>query len=56
MDGGSIDIEVDSCHANALKGLLDAEVEVTGAAGRKLDGKMQQIGAKLRSLPSRISR
>ena len=48
MDGGFIDLEVDSHDENALKDLLDAEVEVTGVAGRKFDGKMQQIGAKLK--------
>jgi len=47
MDGGYVDLEVDSKDVSALNGLLDAEVEVTGAAGRKFDGKMQQIGAKV---------
>ena len=48
MEGGYIDIEVDSRDANALKNLLDEEVEITGAAGRKFDGKMQQVGAKVK--------
>jgi diguanylate cyclase (GGDEF)-like protein len=49
-DGGYIDAEVDSKDAGdagALRGLLDAEVEVTGVAGGKFDGKMQQIGVLL---------
>ncbi len=44
MDGGYIDVTVDSDDANALKELLDAEVELTGVAGGKFDGKMQQTG------------
>jgi hypothetical protein len=40
MEGGYIDIEVDSHDKDALKNLLDADVEITGAAGRKFDGKM----------------
>lgn len=48
MHGGYIDLEVDSHDIEALKRLLDAEVEVTGTAGRKFDGKMQQTGAKVK--------
>ena len=48
LDGGYIDLEVQSQNADALNGLLDSEVEVTGAAGRKYDGKMQQTGAKVK--------
>jgi len=48
MDGGYIDLEVDSHDLAAMRGLLDAEVEVTGTAGRKFDGKMQQTGAKVK--------
>jgi hypothetical protein len=48
MEGGYIDIELDNNNAGTLKSLLDEEVEVTGAAGRKFDGKMQQVGAKVR--------
>ena len=44
MDGGYVDVTVDSDDANALKDLLDAEVEVTGVAGGKFDGKMQLTG------------
>ena len=46
-DGGYIDATVDSDDENALKGLLDAEVEVTGIAGGKFDGKMQLTGILL---------
>jgi hypothetical protein len=45
LDGGYIDATVDSDDANALKDLVDAEVEVMGVAGGKFDGKMQQTGA-----------
>ena len=43
-DGGSIDATVDSEDASLLPGLLDAEVEVTGAASGNFDGKMQMTG------------
>jgi diguanylate cyclase (GGDEF)-like protein len=43
-DGGTIDAVVDSDDPGPLDGLLDAEVEVTGAASGKFDGKMQQTG------------
>jgi diguanylate cyclase (GGDEF)-like protein len=48
MDGGYADLHVSSYDATALKGLLDAEVEVTGAAGRIFDGKMQQTGVMVK--------
>jgi len=48
IEGGYIDLEVESSDTNALRSLLDAEVEVLGAAGRIFDGKMQQIGAKIK--------
>lgn len=48
IEGGYIDLEVESSDANTLKSLLDAEVEVLGAAGRIFDGKMQEIGAKIK--------
>jgi len=44
MDGGHIDLVVDSDDADALKDLLDAEIEVIGAASGRFDGKMQQTG------------
>ena len=43
-DGGYVDVSINSSDTNALKGLLDAEVEVTGAASGHFDGKMQQTG------------
>jgi diguanylate cyclase (GGDEF)-like protein len=46
-DRGYIDAWVESDDVNALKGLLDAEVEVTGVAGGKFDSKMQQTGILL---------
>jgi diguanylate cyclase (GGDEF)-like protein len=48
IEGGYIDLEVESSDANALRNLLDAEVEVSGAAGRIFDGKMQQTGVKIK--------
>jgi diguanylate cyclase (GGDEF)-like protein len=46
-DGGYLDATVDSDDARPLSGLLDAEVEITGVAGGKFDGKMQQTGILL---------
>ena len=43
-DGGTIDATVDSNDAGMLQGLLDAELEVTGAASGNFDGKMQMTG------------
>jgi diguanylate cyclase (GGDEF)-like protein len=46
-DGGAVDAVVDSDDPSLFQGLLDAEVEVTGAASGKFDGKMQQTGVLL---------
>jgi diguanylate cyclase (GGDEF)-like protein len=46
-DGGEIDAVIDSDDPDALKGLLDAKVEVTGAVSGRFDGKMQQTGVLL---------
>ena len=46
-DQGNVDAVVDSADLSALKGLLDAEVEVTGAASGRFDGKMQETGVLL---------
>lgn len=46
-EGGHFEADVDSSDAHALKGLLDDEVEITGAAAGKFDDKMQQTGIKL---------
>lgn len=44
MDGGSIAAEVFGSVSTGLSGLLDAEVEVTGAVAGKFDTKMQMAG------------
>ena len=46
-EGGHFEVYLDSDDENALKGLLDAEVEITGIAAGKFDGKMQQTGVVL---------
>jgi len=46
-DGGYIDAAVDSSDVSQLSSLLDAEVEITGIAGGKFDGKMQETGILL---------
>lgn len=46
-DGGDIGALVDVDNSQALKDLLDAEVEVTGAVSGRFDGKMQQTGILL---------
>jgi diguanylate cyclase (GGDEF)-like protein len=48
MDGGYIDIDVNSDDTGALKDMLDAEVQVTGTSAGTYDGKMQQTGVKLK--------
>ncbi len=47
MDGGPIDATVVETDSNKFKGLLDAEVEVTGVVSGKFDSKMQLIGILL---------
>ena len=47
MDGGTIEATLDTNDAEALKSLLDAEVEITGVDSGKFDGKMQQTGIDL---------
>jgi diguanylate cyclase (GGDEF)-like protein len=46
-ENGPIEAYVDSDDADAIKNLLDAEVEVTGAAAGKFDDKMQPTGVVL---------
>lgn len=46
-DGGHFEANLDTEDANGLKDLLDAEVEITGAAAGKFDDKMQQTGIVL---------
>jgi diguanylate cyclase (GGDEF)-like protein len=50
-DGGSIDTYLNSADPSLLDGLLDAEVEVSGVAVARFDGKLQQTGVGL-SIPS----
>ncbi len=47
MEGGAIDAAVSETDPAKLKGLLDAEVEVTGVVSGKFDSKMQLIGILL---------
>lgn len=47
MDGGPIEATVVETDATKFKGLLDAEVEVTGVVSGKFDSKMQLIGILL---------
>jgi diguanylate cyclase (GGDEF)-like protein len=46
-DSGHIEANVDSSDENALKSLLDAQVEVTGAAAGMFNDKMEQTGVVL---------
>ncbi|MFY9855716.1 MAG: GGDEF domain-containing protein [Terracidiphilus sp.] len=46
-EGGRFQAYLDNDEASALKDLLDAEVEITGAAAGKFDDKMQQTGVVL---------
>jgi diguanylate cyclase (GGDEF)-like protein len=41
---GTIDVTLSTDDIHALKSMLDAEVEITGAASGDFDGKMQQTG------------
>jgi diguanylate cyclase (GGDEF)-like protein len=47
VDGGPVDANVDTEDETALKGLLDAEVEITGAISGHFDNKMQMTGILL---------
>jgi len=44
MDGGYVDVNVDSDDAGAPESLLDAEVELTGVASEEFDSKMHETG------------
>ena len=48
-DGGYVNVIVNSTDESALQGLLDADVEVTGANGGIYDGKWHQTGNLIRS-------
>ena len=55
MDGGWAQVSMVSSQTAMLNNLLDAEVEVTGAAARQLDSRLQQIGVKIKiSSPAEI--
>jgi diguanylate cyclase (GGDEF)-like protein len=47
VDGGPVDANVDTEDDSAIKGLLDAEVEITGAVSGHFDNKMQLTGILL---------
>ena len=47
VDGGPVDANVDTEDETALKNLLDAEVEITGAISGHFDNKMQMTGVLL---------
>ncbi len=46
-EGGPVEANVDTTDENALKRLLDADVEVSGVVAGKFDDKMQQTGVVL---------
>ncbi len=47
VDGGPVDANVDTQDESALKGLLDSEVQITGAISGHFDNKMQMTGILL---------
>jgi len=47
MDGGTLDVWVEGDDPNPLQDLIDNEVEVTGVASAKFDGKMKHVGVGL---------
>jgi len=55
-EGGYFDATVDGADAGELEGLVDAEVELTGVASEKFDGKMQVTGILITSNPPPESR
>ena len=50
-NGGIIEVYINSSDSKLIAGLLDADVEVTGVATARFDGKMQHTGAGL-AVPS----
>jgi diguanylate cyclase (GGDEF)-like protein len=44
VDGEPMEATINNDDANALKGLLDADVEITGVVSGKFDAKMQETG------------
>jgi diguanylate cyclase (GGDEF)-like protein len=47
MDGGYVEVFIESSDANTLSSLLDAEVEATGVSGATFNGKMELRGAQI---------
>jgi len=47
VSGGYIDVYVDGDDARLRNALLDAEVEITGIAGERFDGKLEQTGIEM---------
>jgi diguanylate cyclase (GGDEF)-like protein len=47
MDGGYVDVAINSTDTTALKPLLDAEVEITGVATAKFDERMELAGSRI---------
>jgi diguanylate cyclase (GGDEF)-like protein len=47
IEGADVDVTLDENDAEALKSMLDAEVELTGVDSGRFDGKMQQTGVML---------
>jgi len=49
-DGGYVEVIVNSTDERLFNDLLDADVEITGAAGGKYDGKWHQTGVVIRAM------
>ncbi len=47
VDGSSVNVDVNDSNPNTLNGLLDAEVEITGAASGIFNDKMEQTGIRI---------
>ncbi len=47
VDGADVEATLDSNDGEALKDMLDAQVEITGVASGRFDGKMQMTGVML---------
>jgi diguanylate cyclase (GGDEF)-like protein len=47
VDGGPVDANLDSADETTLKGLLDAQIEITGPGAGHFDNKMQETGILL---------
>ncbi|HKF47317.1 MAG TPA: GGDEF domain-containing protein [Terracidiphilus sp.] len=47
MDGGPVEAQIDRHDSGTLANLLDAEIQIQGAASGRFDGKMQMTGVVL---------